>query len=285
MAIYFAMLAAFCFACSHVLVRRGMVSSNALTASVISLTMSATVAWCLVGVFVPLNRVLSPAVWYFIVAGIFAPGLGRTLNYVGIERIGVARAVPIVNSSPIFASIFAVIFLAEVWGLQNILGTVLVMCGVVILSSVRSIQGEWRKLDVIYPVLGAVSFGISSNLRKAGLNVVNLPLVAAAFTATTGFLFSIGLLHMSGGKGVFRLPRKSLIWYVVGGVFNTGAMLAVFYALSEGEVVIVEPIVASNPVVSVVLTGVFLRDLESISSRVVIGAVCTVMGTLLVVTV
>lgn len=285
MAVYFAMLAGFCFACSHILVRRGMVNSNALTASVISLTMSATVAWCLVGLFVPLNAVLSPAIWYFIVAGVFAPGMGRTLNFVGIERIGVARAVPIVNSSPIFASVFAVLFLAEVWTLQNILGTALVILGVVILSSIRSAQGQWRKMDVIYPVLGAASFGISSVLRKGGLNVDNLPLVAAAFTSATGFIFSLGLLHVNGGRRIFRLTRKSLAWYVAAGVFNTGAMLAVFYALSEGKVVIVEPIVAANPVLSVLLTAVFLKDLESISTRVVIGAVCTVAGTLLVVTV
>ena len=285
MAIHFAVLAAFCFACSHVLVRRGMVNSNALTASVISLTMSATVSWCLVVLFVPLGAVLSPAVWYFIVAGIFAPGLGRTLNFVGIERIGVARAVPIVNSSPIFASVFAVVFLAEVWKPQNILGTTLVIFGVVILSSKRSAQGQWRKMDVIYPLLGAAAFGISATFRKAGLNVDNLPLVAAAFTSTVGFVFSISLLQASGGHRIFRLPRNSLGWYILAGIFNTGAMLAVFYALSEGRVVIVEPIVAANPVVSVVLTAVFLRDLESISARVVVGAGCTVVGTLLVVTV
>ncbi len=285
MAVYFAMLAGFCFACSHVLVRRGMVDSNALTASVISLTMSALVAWCLVGVFVPLNAVLSPAIWYFIVAGVFAPGLGRTLNFVGIERIGVARAVPIVNSSPIFASVFAVVFLAEVWVLQNILGTALVILGVVILSSIRTPQGQWRKMDVIYPVLGAACFGVSSVLRKAGLNVDNLPLVAAAYTSITGFVFSIALLQLRGGRRIFRLPRKSLGWYFAAGVFNTSAMLAVFYALSAGQVVIVEPIVAANPVLSVVLTAVFLRDLESISVRVIVGAICTVAGTLLVVTV
>jgi uncharacterized membrane protein len=285
MAVQFALLAGFCFACSHVLVRRGMVNSNALTASVISLTMSATVAWCLVVLFVPLGAVLSPAVWYFIVAGVFAPGLGRTLNFVGIERIGVARAVPIVNSSPIFASVFAVVFLAEVWKPQNIVGTTLVIFGVVILSSKKSVQGQWRKMDVIYPLLGAAAFGISATFRKAGLNVDNLPLVAAAFTSAVGFLFSIGLLQASGGYRNFRLPRNSLGWYVMAGMFNTAAMLAVFYALSAGKVVIVEPIVAANPVVSVVLTAVFLRDLESISARVVMGTICTVVGTVLVVTV
>lgn len=284
MEIYFAFLAGFCFAVSHILVRRAMVNSNALTASVISLSMSAFVAWTLVGLFVPLAAVWSPALWYFIVAGVFAPGVGRTLNFIGIERIGVARAVPIVNSSPLFASVFAVFFLGEVWLLQNIFGTALVILGVIILSSVKAAQGQWRKMDVIYPVLGAVSFGISSTLRKAGLGVDNVPLLAAAVTASAGLVFSLGLLHANGGRRVFLLPRRSLAWYLAAGVFNTGAMLAVFYALSIGQVVIVEPIVAANPVLSVLLTAIFLRDLESISARVLVGAICTVAGTVLVVT-
>ncbi|MDZ4342993.1 MAG: DMT family transporter [Candidatus Binatia bacterium] len=285
MAIHFAFLAGFCFAVSHILVRRGMVQSNALTASVVSLTMSATVAWALVALFVPSTAIFSSAIWYFVIAGLFAPGMGRTLNFIGIERIGVARAVPIVNSSPIFASIFAVGFLGEVWLAQNIVGTTLVILGVVVLSSIRPAQGEWRKMDVIYPVLGALSFGISSTLRKAGLNVDNNPLFAAAVTATAGLFISVCLLKLGGGSRIFRLPRRSLGWYFAAGMFNTGAMLSVFYALSMGKVVVVEPIVAANPVVSVVLTALFLRDLESITTRVVVGAVCTVAGTILVVTI
>jgi drug/metabolite transporter (DMT)-like permease len=285
MAIPLALLAAFCFAVSHILVRRGMVNSNALTASVISLSMSAIVSWGLVVIFVPLSALWTPALWYFIVGGIFAPGLGRTLNFVGIERIGVARAVPIVNSSPMFASIFAVFYLGEVWLAQNIVGTCLVILGVVTLSSIKSASGQWRKMDVIYPVLGAISFGISSTLRKAGLLVDNIPLVAAAITATAGLLFSLGLLKARGGSKIFRVPRSSFGWYFSAGIFNTAAMLFVFYALSFGQVVIVEPLVAANPVLSMLLTAVFLKDLESVGARVVAGAICTVAGTLLVVTV
>jgi DME family drug/metabolite transporter len=69
------------------------------------------------------------------------------------------------------------------------------------------------------------------------------------------------------------------------GLFNTAAMLSVFYALSFGKVVIVEPLVSSNPVLTLLLTAVFLKDLEALSPRVVIGACLTVAGTVLVVTV
>jgi uncharacterized membrane protein len=282
---YFAFQAAFCFAVSHIFFRRGMVNSNAITASFFSLTMTALFLWSLVPFLVPLSTFWTPTIWYFIVAGIFAPGLGRTFNFVGIERIGVARSVPIVNSSPMFSSILAVFILGEVWKSQNILGTSLVILGVVILSSIKPASGPWRKMDVIYPVLGAVSFGISTILRRSGLLEDNIPLMAAAVSAGTAFLFSFVLLQLKGGWRVFKLPRASLAWYFPAGLFNTAATLSVFHALGSGKVVIVEPLIASNPVLTTILTAIFLKDLEVISIRGVIGAICTVAGTILVVTI
>ena len=137
-----------------------------MTGSFISLSMSAGRLWLAVPFFVPLGALWNPAVAIFVLAGIFAPGIGRTLSYIGIEKIGVARSVPIANSSPIFASIFAVVFLAEAWVLQNVIGTLLVISGVVVLSMAKPAQGEWRRLDVIFPLVGAVAFGASTTLRK-----------------------------------------------------------------------------------------------------------------------
>jgi uncharacterized membrane protein len=206
------------------------------------------------------------------------------LSYVGIEKIGVARSVPIANSSPIFASVFAVLFLAEAWVLQNIVGTLLVISGVIILSVAKPAQGEWRKLDIIYPLVGAMAFGASAIMRKAGLGYVDIPVMAAAVTAGSAALFSLALLQFRGGKEVFKLTRRSAAWLFTAGLVNTAAMLSVFYALSHGKVVIVEPLVSSNPVLTLILTAIFLRDLEAINMRVIIGALLTVTGTVLVVT-
>src|SRR6185295_16277718 len=118
-AIYFSFQAALCFSIAHIFIRRGLVESNAMTGSFISLSTTATVLWLLFPFFAGLSDLWTPASLIFVAAGIFAPGIGRTMSYVGIEKIGVARSVPIANSSPIFASILAVIFLAEVWLLQN----------------------------------------------------------------------------------------------------------------------------------------------------------------------
>ncbi len=285
MTVYYSMQAALCFAVSHVLIRRGMATSNAITASLFSIGMSAIIMWILVPFFIPLSSFLAPAIWYFVVGGIFAPGLGRMLNFKGIEKVGLARSVPISNSSPMFASLLAVFLMDETWTLQNFLGTLLVVLGVVILAKKETEQAPWRKIDLIYPALASISFAISINLRKLGLLAEDIPLMAAAVTATAALLFAVTVLKTQGGRQAISLSRQSAGWYFASGLFNSAAMLSVFYALSFGKIVIVEPLVAVNPVITLFLSAIFLRDLEAITSRVTVGAGCTVVGSILVITV
>ena len=129
MAEYYALQAAFCFSLAHIFLLRGLVHSNALTGSLISLGASAVGFWILALLLAPLAALKSSSIGYFAAAGLFAPAIGQTLGYIGMERIGVARAAAFVNTSPIFFSSFAVLFLGEVWLAENILGTCLVIGG------------------------------------------------------------------------------------------------------------------------------------------------------------
>jgi hypothetical protein len=77
MAEYFSFQAALCFSIAHVLVRRGLVHSNALTGSFVSLATMATSAaafWILLPWFAPLSALQAPAIGYFVAAGfLFRP--------------------------------------------------------------------------------------------------------------------------------------------------------------------------------------------------------------------
>lgn len=284
MAEYYAFQAALFFSITHIFVRRGLVRSNALTSSLISLGTSAALYWLWVLLFVPLSGLWTPAVGYFIAGGFFAPALGQTLGYMGMERIGVARSMPIVNTSPIFSSLFAVTFLGEVWPLQNIVGTGLVILGVIILSLSKPVEGEWNKRDVIFPILGAVAFGISTNLRKTGLMIVQVPVLAAAVTLGSAFIFVLGIIYFRGGRAVLSFNRQSNSWLFGAALLNTAAILSFFSALNLGQIVRVEPLVACNPLLTLLFAGIFLRQLEKLSARVIVGALVTVSGTVLVIT-
>jgi drug/metabolite transporter, DME family len=284
MAEYYAFQAALCFSVAHIFVRRGLVHSNAVTGSVISLGTSAVLLGLLALFLVPFAALRSLAIWYFIAAGVFAPAIGQTLGYVGMERIGVARSSPIVNTSPLFSSIFAVFFLGEIWVGQNVVGTCLVIVGVVILSSGAPPQGQWRKKDILYPVLAAVAFGISTVLRKSGLHELPEPLLAAAVTVGTAFLVLLCLVGLRGGRTVLQFHRQGNAWLFGAAVVNMGAILSFFSALNVGKIVRVEPLVACNPLLTILWTAIFLRAVERVSGRIVIGSLVTVTGTVLVVT-
>jgi drug/metabolite transporter (DMT)-like permease len=169
MAEYFAFQAALCFSIAHVFVRRGFGKfQRAHRLPYFTRHQRCDFLAAGAGLGSVINTAGAPGVGYFIAAGVFAPAIGRTLGYVGMEKIGVARSAPIVNTSPIFSSIFAVSILGEVWTRQNMLGTCLVILGSIVLSSSKPAAGEWRRKDIIYPLLGAVAFGVSTTLRKSG---------------------------------------------------------------------------------------------------------------------
>lgn len=284
MAEYFSLQSALLFSITHIFVRRGLVHSNALTGSLISLGTSTVIFWVLLIVFIPLSSLLNPSVGFFIAGGVFAPAIGQTLGYIGMERIGVARASSIVNTSPIFSSILAVLLLGERWVLQNIAGTCLVIIGVVILSSGRLEDRAWHKKDLIYPLLAALVFGISTNLRKTGLTVIPQPILAAAVTLAAAFVTLLVIIQFRGGGKALRFDRNSSRWLFAAAVLNSGAILSFFAALNVGQIVRVEPIVACNPLLTIVWTSIFLRQIETLSGRIVLGALFTVAGTVLVVT-
>jgi drug/metabolite transporter (DMT)-like permease len=74
--------------------------------------------------------------------------------------------------------------------------------------------------------------------------------------------------------------REALVPFVMAGIFETLGILLVIVALSIGQVVIVSPIVATSPLWILVGTGLFLRGIENLTLRTVIGALCVVAGTI-----
>lgn len=278
---FLALFAALWFAFSHILIRRGLAHTDPVTGSVVSVALSFVTLAVLAALFVPPSSFLTPVVWYFAVSGIFAPGIGRLLVYVGISKLGVARSVPISSSSPLFASLLAVILIGEEWPVQNIIGTLLVVAGVIVIARTRTPDTPWRPRDIVFPLLAALAFATAANLRKIGFEIENLPLMAATVNVTTGSLFITGMGIWQKGSEITRFSKLALGWFVAAGLCNTIGLLLNFHALSSGKLVVVEPLLATSPVLTVCLTAIFLRDLEAVNSRVVIGASCTVAGTIL----
>jgi uncharacterized membrane protein len=278
----FALLSAMTWSVDSILVRLGARNSNVVAAAFLGYSVTVIFLWSYLSLYFPFHLLSSPSTIYFILSGCFQPLLARILYYMGITRLGVSRAGPLFGTTPLFGVILAMIFLQErptpfVYG-----GTFLTVASVWLVSSRRSGEGEWRVFDTIYPLGAAFFAAVSQNLRKAGLLILPDPFAGAAIsTSTSLIIFSIFLL-LTGRARLITTHRKSLPFFGSAALVSTTAQLLTFMALSRGEVSAVIPILNTNPLFALLFSGLFLRDVEKITMRVVLGAVLMVIGVILI---
>jgi drug/metabolite transporter (DMT)-like permease len=133
---WFALTSAMLWGTIPVLVRKGFSHASPSVAVIVGLFASLPL---LLGVFLfhprsVLEVVPSSAALWFAAVGITGPCLGRLFNYIGVERLGAARATPLINSTPLFTTVFALIFLREHITLKILLGVLSIVGGILVLT-------------------------------------------------------------------------------------------------------------------------------------------------------
>jgi drug/metabolite transporter, DME family len=122
-----------------VLVRKGLPHSNASVAVFLGLLASVPLLFLVFSLHPhSVTQAVAPqaAVW-FAAVGIMGPCLGRVFNYLGVARLGAARATPLINSSPLFTTILALVFLHEQVTFKILFGVLSIVAGIVVLSGKR----------------------------------------------------------------------------------------------------------------------------------------------------
>jgi len=134
-----ALSAAVGFAASGVLARAGLRGISTFSGTFFSLLGSFAVLFVVALVWDPkaLFSVSLAAIPWFVAGGIVNFVLGRMLNYVSLDRIGVARASPLFSLSPFFAIGFAVLFLGEAATPLRLLGTSAIVGGIILIVTDR----------------------------------------------------------------------------------------------------------------------------------------------------
>lgn len=276
---FYALIAAFSFGLSHVLVRKAMKNSTPVTATVSVAAVQVVFLSCIL-VFNPpaINWI---AIAYFIIAGFLAAIMGRTLNYLSIDKLGVPISSSLTGTNPIFAMIISVMFLGEKTSLAIITGSILVVTGVGIISGSGN-YSELKPSDMVAPLASAFFYGASSAVRKVGLNILSESVLGAMVGALTGLVAYPLILNLIGRTGEFRLSVKTLPSLVTSGVAVSVAWIGMFMATQLGSVGVVSAIVGSNPLFSLFLSALFLKNSERITAQVVVGSILIVVSVVLI---
>jgi drug/metabolite transporter (DMT)-like permease len=102
--------------------------------------------------------------------------------------------------------------------------------------------------------------------------------------ATVGYLVSaavvVAFAGLRGGLPSVRDDRAGILWFAAVGLCNGAAVVTMYAALARGPVALVAPLVATYPLVTLVLGAVLLRGVR-IGPRIVAGVTVTVAGVVL----
>jgi drug/metabolite transporter, DME family len=274
-----ALAAAVSYAASGIAAKRGLRYSTPITVTLVSVTIHAVSLSAAVLLTGGIPAVSWWVLFLFALTGTLQPII-RLFTYAGIHYVGASRGTTLRGAHPLFGTGLAIIFLGEQASLPVIAGTVLIVGGITLISwQTEAQRATFRWLHIGYPLGAAFLAGISHPLRRYALGLANEPLYLAAVIGVVAlpWLGSYAVWPRKGEQPVWN--RQSMVPFLFAGVFETLGIVLVIAALSFGPVVIVSPIVATSPLWILLGTWLFLRGIERLTLRTIIGALCVVAGT------
>lgn len=275
-----ALAAALSYAISGIAAKRGLRYSTPITVTLVSVAIHATVLWIALLIFRAVPALSWWVLFLFVLSGLLQPIL-RFLTYAGIHYVGAAAGTTLRGVHPLFSTSLAILFLGEPLNLLVVLGTIAIVAGVALISwQGRKKQASFRWWHLAYPLSAAFLAGVSHPLRRYALSLANEPLYLAAVTGIVALPWLVSATLLPGQKQKPVWDRRAMRPFVIAGSFETLGILLGILALSVGQVVVVSPIIATSPLWIVLGSWLFLRDIERLTVRTVLGAACVVAGTI-----
>ena len=280
--ILFGLLTSLCFAIASLLAQRGYHQGPAPWGAWI--TIAGNCVFLLAGHFLLESdtRLLVVDNLIFVLVGLLVPGATRVLSFRGIRTMGSAVTSTIINTTPMFSTVLAVLVLGERPGPLVLLGVALTVAGLITVSWVGR-QATFKKIELIYPFSCALIFSLKDVTVRWGLaDGGGQPVLAAGIAALTSTITIFFITRWFQREKFVLPPAKVLWWFVWSGIFTGGSFLFMYVALSMERVTIVAPLFNSYAIFVLLLTPFMARRIESITWRKVAGAALVVAGIFLV---
>jgi len=275
-----ALASALISASATILIRRGLRHDGPYTAVWINLAVGTAFVWLAVALTGGLGETSLRGILLFSTAGLIGTVGGRIFRFIGIEMVGAAITAALMNLSPLVSSALAILVLGERVTLPILVGTLVIVGGTTLLSSGGRSSGV-RPRQLIVPLLSAVCFGVVAVLRKIGLADMG-PIPGFAVNVTAALIAFTAFLLASRQTRAMACRRQSVVYFVAAGVAENLSVLLVIVALAIGSVSVVAPLSSVSPIFVLVLSFFFLRGIELLNARIVLGTLLIVAGVYLI---
>lgn len=298
---------AFSFSVNSILVRRGFADAGATAAQGAFITVLLGVPFGLAAVLITgqiFNFDLISLNGYLLLsaAGVVHFGVGRYCNYRGIAAIGASRAVTVQAVAVPYSILMAVVLLGERPTLLMYLAIALILVGPFLMIERRpkrpapaassppaedeSSRVEIRQLEgYVFSLLAALAYGTSPILIRAavqdGVGTAAIGTFVAYVAASA--VLTAGLVLPAQRELVHAINFRYMRLFGGAGFSVFLAQLLRFFALSLASVSIVNPLMRTVGVFTLILSYLVNRRLEKITLGVVLGVLVSFAGAALLV--
>lgn len=219
----------------------------------------------------------------FVLVGLLFPATVTLLTFEANRRMGPSISGALSNLTPLFAVLVAAMLFGEVPRPLQALGIAMVVSGVITLSLDRDWLGtRWHLAAILLPIAIAAIRGLTHPITKLGLTLWPSPFAAVLIGYLMSSLVVIGVAAVGGNTDTGGNHRAGRLWFGCVGACNGLGVLALYSALARGPVLLVSPLVATYPLVTLALSAVLLRAAR-VTIALVIGVTVMVAGVILLV--
>lgn len=285
MAIFLALLGAFFFGILSVLTRRALrTAPDAVAGAVITDGVAFLASLCVALIArTGLDGLTWHSAWPFLLAGLFVPGISQILFVAAIKLSGPARTSTTVGVAPLISAFIAIVVLDEPFSVWLVVGTVLVVAGVVSLAWDRRRPDNFRALGLLLAAGAAVLFGVRDNLvRWAEDSSTVPPLAGATLVLGSATVTAAAYLAATRRGATVGLLRRSAVPFIIPGLSIGFAYDALTEAFGRAKVTVVAPLNATSALWGVLAAVVLMRQTENIGRRLIGAAGLIVAGAIVV---
>lgn len=252
------------------------------TGTIVNVTTTFVFLFLLAPLYLTPASLFSSGILWFALAGLIVPSLSMTLHTMSVRIIGPGLTAGLTSTAPVFATGLAVLVLGELVTGRILAGTAIITGGIVFIA-LRSRSGgaSWPVWAVLIPLGAAVTRAVSHNFVKIGLNDLPSPMTAAL----VGSLLSMAVVVSIGSASGHRMPAlgPGYYWFALCGIMNGIGLVGLNSALQLGDVVVVAPLIATVPALTLITGWLFFRR-EPLGWSTTIATAIIFCGCLLVVT-
>jgi DME family drug/metabolite transporter len=225
---------------------------------------------------------------YLLISVALSLVIGDTLYFLALQRIGVARAMPISTSEPLLTTLLAVLFLGEHVTPGLLGGVILVPAGLYLVT--RPVRGRvilpgadvgTTRVGVALAVGAAVTWSLSTIWLRPALDQIDV--LTASFLKTSFAALMVWLIAWrSGSWGDQQSTRRPHpVAALAAGTFSSASTVLFALAVHQAGAARAATLSATSSLYSVPLSARLLG--ERVTPTMLLGTLLTTIGVVLVV--